>query len=123
MSIMGFGLLSIQYTINNNLTTNQISDFIKVLIKASETYEYKDNRKFWHTIKLNVGLEGSYIGTYDIAKSGIPFISYKTILEALIEKANLILLNDKKMLNKYRGYKFDVFGTWEDGKIIMTSKQ
>lgn len=123
MPIMGYGLLSIQYTINNDLTTTQISDFCKVLLRASEEYEYKDNRKFWKTIHLNLGLEGSYIGTYDIAKSGIPFISYKTILESLIEQCNFILINDKKLVKKYKGYKFDVSGTWEDGKIIIISKQ
>ena len=123
MPIMGFGLLSIQYTIKNDLTTTQIADFCKVLIKASDEYEYRDNKKFWKTIHLNVGLKDSYIATYDIAKSGIPFISYKTILESLIDKANFILINDKKMVNKYKGFKFDLSGTWEDGKIIMTAKQ
>ena len=123
MPIMGYGLLSIQYTINNDLTTTQISDFCKVLLRASEEYEYKDNRKFWKTIHFNLGLEGSYIATYDIAKSGIPFISYKTILESLIEQCNFILINDKKLVKKYKGYKFDVSGTWEDGKIIIISKQ
>lgn len=122
MPIMGFGLMSIQYTIDNNLTTTQLADFIKVLNRARTEYEYKDNKKFWSTIKLNVGLEGSYLATYDIAKSGIPFASYKIILEALIERCNYILINDSKLVKKYRNYKFDVSGTWEDGKIIMTSK-
>ena len=123
MPIAGFGLLSMEYTINNKLTNTQTADFIKVLIRASDEYEYRDNKKFWSTIKVNVGLEGSYIATYDIAKSGIPFVSYKTILEALIDRANFILVNDKKMVAKYRKFKFDVTGTWEDGKIIMTTKQ
>ena len=122
MPIMGFGLMSIQYTIDNNLTTTQLADFIKVLNRARTEYEYKDNKKFWSTIKLNVGLEGSYLATYDIAKSGIPFATYKVILEALIEQCNFILINDSKLVKKYRNYKFDVSGTWEDGKIIMTSK-
>ena len=123
MPIMGFGLMSIEYTIDNNLTNNQTADFIKVLTRASREYKFYDNKRFWATIHLNVGLEGSYIATYDIAKSGIPFATYKEILEELLNQANFILINDKKLVKKYRNYKFDVTGTWEDGKIIMTSRK
>lgn len=122
MPIMGFGLMSIEYTIDNDLTTNQLADFAKVLTRASREFEYADNKRFWHTIHLNLALEGSYIATYDIAKSGIPFASYKVILESLIERCNYILINDKKLVRKYRNYKFDVTGTWEDGQIIMTKR-
>ncbi len=122
MPIMGFGLMSIEYTIDNDLTTNQLADFTKVIIRASKEFEYADNKRFWHTIHLNLALEGSYIGTYDIAKSGIPFASYKVILQSLIDRANYIIINDKRLVKKYRDYKFDVIGTWEDGKIIMTKR-
>lgn len=123
MPIAGFGLMSIEYTIDNDLTTTQIADFIKVLNRARTEYEYKDNTRFWTTIHINLGMEASYIATYDIAKSSIPFASYKYILEALLDRCNYILINDKRLVKKYRNYKFDVIGTWEDGKIIMTSKK
>jgi len=122
MPIMGFGLISTQWTINNELTYDQIADFVKILNRAKDEYEFASNKRFWRTIHLNIALEGSYIATYDIAKSGLPFVQYKTILEALIQKANDILIYDNKYKRKYKNFMFDVTGTWEDGRIIMLSK-
>ena len=122
MPIAGFGLLTATWTIDRKLTTNRLADFVKVLNRALHEFEFSEHTEFTHTIHLNTTLVGSNIATYDAAKCILSFVQYKAMLEALIDKANYILIVDKKYTKKYRNHKFDVTGNWDDGEIIIISR-
>ena len=122
MPIMGFGLLAASWSINTKLNTNQLSDFVKVLNRALHEFDYKDHTEFTHTIHLNITLNGYHIANYDAAKCILSFVQYKEMLESLIYKANYILITEKKYAKKYKNYKFDVTGNWDDGQIIIISR-
>jgi len=122
MPIAGFGLLAASWSINTKLSTNQMSDFVKVLNKALHEFEFSDHKEFTNTIHLNLSLDGYHIAKYDAAKCILSFVQYKGMLEALIEKANYILIVEHKYAKKYKNYKFDVTGNWDDGEVIIISR-
>jgi hypothetical protein len=124
MPIIGFGNQPAPWVIDNNLSTNQLATYTKILNAALHSFKYKNNKNFTRTIKINVMLEGSYIATYDVTKSGIDFGSYKNMLEDLINECNNYLISDFKTKKAFINYKFDLQGNWEMGRIvILTNKK
>jgi hypothetical protein len=123
MPIIGFGNQPAPWVIDNDLSTNQLATYTKILNKCIHSFKYKDNKNFTRTIKINVMLEGSYIATYDVTKSGIDFGSYKNMLEDLINECNNYLIKDFKTKKKFINYKYDLQGNWEIGKIVMLTNK
>lgn len=124
MPIIGFGSQPAPWVLDDDLSTNELATYAKILNACLHSFKYKDRKNFTRTINLNVVLEGSYIATYDVTKSGIDFGSYKIMLEELINECNDYLMKDFKTKKKFINYKYDIQGNWEMGKIvILTNKK
>lgn len=124
MPIIGFGNQPAPWVIDNDLSTSQLSTFVKILNSCIHSFNYRNNKNFIRTINMNITLEGSYIATYDVTKSGIDFGSYKIMLEDLINECNNYLIKDFKTKKNFINYKYDLQGNWEMGRIvILTNKK
>lgn len=94
----------------------EILSYIKILKEAKTKFLYKYDEVFLSSIDENFKCnEVYYIASYDYSKTGMSESLYIHELENLIDTCNLIMRNKKK----YNNYKFDIAGSWTDGKIII----
>ena len=102
----------------NNLRQGEIFMFRDILRKAMKNskFAYKHDKDFIGSLEPNTNYNEPYIYSYNIADSLLDRGQYIKELENLIKVANFDMSQSKKYYNKY---KFDILGTWTEGKIII----
>lgn len=117
MPIYAFGLVSAPWVICKSIDVKKLVEFIKIFKKVEK--EFKSNEYFIKSITYNTKLDNCYIAKYDSSKTNIETYHYQQNIESMINKANEIL--SKK--HSYDNYKFDIMGTWVNGRIIIMEKK
>lgn len=97
----------------------KIKMFFNLVNKFRETLHLSENKAFKESVHLNGDINECYIGIFDYSKSGITVAQYQNLMEDLIYRANVELAKKKKFDN----YKFDIYGSWTSGKIIILDKK
>ena len=142
MPIYSNKLTSQQYKVVTKIEVGEFKKLLKNFIKAKETFVYKNKYDFIKTIELdeagksleyyNIKSTIDYFVGTDLSKTDdkFPFISkfyndpkicisdynYGMMMEALIRKANELLSSSSK-------YKYDIIGSWTNGKVILLIKK
>lgn len=135
-------LQSQQFKVVTKIEIKEFEKLLKVFIKAKETFPYKNKYYFLKSIELdeagkslefyNIKATIDYFVGTDLSKidDKFPFISkfyndpklnindynYTLMMESLINKANELLPRNSK-------YKFDIIGSWTNGKVIIFEKK
>ena len=142
MPIYSNKLLSQQYKVVTEISINEFEKLLKNFLKAKETFIYKNKYIFIKTIELDEagkslqyrGVKSTidyFLGTdlskiedkfpyiskfYNDPKCGINDYNYGLMMEALVRKANELLPSNSK-------YKYDIVGSWTNGKVILLIKK
>lgn len=135
-------LTSRQYKVVTKIDIKSFEKLLKTFIKAKDSFPYKDKYLFLRTIKLDEA--GKSLQFYDIKvviddlvdtdfskiENKFPYISkfyndpklhindynYGLMMESLINHANSLLPTNSK-------YKYDIAGSWTNGKVIILQKK
>lgn len=96
-----------------------IKKYFDLVAKFRDILYLSGNKAFEESVHLNGNINECYIGTYDYSKSGITVAQYQNLMEDLIYRANVELAKKRKFDN----YKFDIYGSWINGRIIILDKK
>ena len=140
MPIYDNALLSVQYKLVTKISVKEFEKLLKAFTKAQTEFPYKNNQYFLKTINKsdasksvrNYEIKVAYKGQKYLndIKSIFPFIAeyyndpkysisdafYINMMGSLISHANKLLESDSK-------YKFDIAGSWINGKVIIMEKK
>lgn len=135
-------LTSKQYKVVTKINIKTFEKLLKTFNKAKNTFPYKDKYYFVKSIELDEA--GKSLQFYDVKviiddlantdlskiDNKFPYISkyyndpklhitdynYGLMMESLINHANSLLPSDSK-------YKYDIAGSWINGKVIILEKK
>ena len=142
MPIYNNKLISQQYKIVTKISITDFEKLLNTFKKAKESFPYKNKYYFLKTIELDEAGKSlefynikvtidSLAGTnYSNIQDKFPFISkfyndprfkidnynYGLMMESLINQANSLLSKSSK-------YKYDIIGSWTNGKVILLEKK
>lgn len=140
MPIYNDDLTAIQYKIVTKISILEFEKMVKVFNKAKDNFPYKNKAYFLKTVDQSdaaksvnnclgkayrkgneyiddLKTKAPYIALfYNDPKYAIPDALYINMMESLIFHANKELTSSSK-------YKFDIVGSWVNGKIILLEKK
>lgn len=116
MPVYGYGTIGAPWSVCKEMEKKKLNKLLMIFKKVES--EFKLNEVFLHSIIYNTKLESCYIAKYDMSKTNIDTYVYQSMLEKMVETANLILSKNKG----FKDYKFDISGTWTIGKVIIMKK-
>ena len=143
MPIYGDKLTSTQYKVVKNISVQEFKKLLNTFKRAKSTFPYKDKFYFLKSIELDEA--GKSVRWYndkalidvifdtnyrENLKGKFPFISkfyndpklnindynYCVMMESLINEANKNLPRNSK-------YRYDICGSWTNGKVIILEKK
>lgn len=137
-------LQSQQFKVVTKIGVKDFEKLLNIFKKAKETFPYKNKYYFLSSIELDEA--GKSLEFYELKftidylagtnyadiKDKFPFISkfyndpklnindynYILMMESLIAKSNELLRR-----SKYKNYKFDIVGSWTNGKVIILEEK
>ena len=140
MPIYNNSLLSTQYKITTKISVSEFKKLLKIFDKAKSEFPY--NKKYYFLKTIDQSNAAKSLNNYEDKvifkgqkylndlKSIFPFIAeyyndpkfaipdsiYILMMESLIFHANKLLTTSSK-------YKFDIGGSWTNGKVILMEKK
>ena len=96
-----------------------IKKYFKLIDIFRKILYLSNNKAFEESIHLNGNIDECFVGVFDCSKSRITPEQYIFLMDDLIYRANVELSKNRKFDN----YKFDIYGSWTIGKIIILEKK